>query len=139
MKTLYDAVKPEISVRAQSASTSVNGSSVDTQGYNNAFVQCDVGAASGSPTAQSVTYKVQESSDNSTFTDISGAVTSAITANNKSAQINLIGLGLNIARYIRVVATISFTGGTTPAIPVASSVLLGRAFEEPVGNSTIGA
>jgi len=140
MRSVYDAIKPAISVRSQSASAgTVNGSSVDTKGYNSAMVNCDVGAASGAPTTQSVTFKVQESSDGSTWTDVSGATTSAITADNKSAQIRVEGLGTSRSRYLRVVATVSFTGGTSPAIPISSAILLGRAYKEPVGNSTTGA
>ena len=140
MRSIYDGVLSKISVRPQSASAgAVNGSGVDTKGYNSGMAIIEVGAASGSPTAQTVDAKIQESDDNATWTDVSGATITQITADNKSAQIRVEGLGTNRKRYLRVVTTVGFTGGTSPAIPVSAHIVLGRAYKEPVGNSSVGA
>lgn len=85
-----------------------------------------VGAATGSPTAQGVALKVQtgDQLDGSDFTDVDGDTIAALTANSAEAEMNL---DLNpYKRYFRVVTTTTFTGGTSPAIPVAVSVVLGN-------------
>lgn len=115
---------------ASSAAATVNGAAIDTQGFNSLAFVGSCGAASGTPSAQSVIYKLQESDDGSTgWGDITGAVAAALTANNSTAKIPLNVQGRK--RYIRAVATVSFTAGTSPAIPVSGVILLGGAANLP--------
>jgi hypothetical protein len=53
----------------------------------------------------------------------------ALTANNTEAEVNVDLSGLK--RYVRVVTTVTFTAGTSPAIPVAAAVVLGGAESLP--------
>lgn len=104
---------------------SANGIILDRFGFYDAIVHLKVGAVTGSPTAQGVALKVQtgDQSDGSDFADVTGDAIAALTANSAEAELNL---DLNpYKRYFRVVTTTTFTGGTTPAIPVAVSVVLG--------------
>ena len=136
MRSIYDAVKSLVTVRPTNAAAGAQtAEAVDTMGYNTAMVVIEVGAASGSPTAQTVDAKVQESDDGSTgWTDVDGAAITQITADDQSALIRVEGLGTGRKRYLRVLATVGFTGGTSPAIPVTASIALGRAFNEPVNS-----
>ena len=68
-------------------------------------------------TTPSLTGKIQESSDGSTWTDISGAVFTAVTASENVQVLNF----QRTKRYARHVATIS---GTTPSF--ITSVLIGE-------------
>ena len=145
MRSLYDNLGVQTSVIAQSDSggSAVNGSSVDTKGYNTAVIRGRAEAASGSPTAASTVYKLQESADGSTgwadALDNTGVVI-GFTLNPKTAAAEglarIEGLGLNRKRYLRVVETTTFTAGTTPAVLVFGEILLGRGFQRPTNSAT---
>jgi hypothetical protein len=116
------------------ATAAVNGAAIqrvasgDT--YLGAILHLKVGAATGSPTGQSVVAKLQTSADGSTnWTDITGAATAAITADNGVAQVS-VNLG-GALTYIRAVVTPTLTGGTTPNIPVIATVFLAGDSEIP--------
>lgn len=110
--------------------------------YNSAVVCINTGACTGTPDTQSTTFKVQHGtkSDGSDMEDVpatayidyngSSATPPTIAADNTAANIavNLEGLG----RYIRVVATLAFTGGTTPKQFVVASAALGDGNGNPV-------
>lgn len=121
-------IKPALSIAPVSTdgSADVNGSGIDRVGYFSGVVVCAVGAASGSPSAQSVVFQLEESSDNSTFTAVSGA-TVTITADDTLGELD-VDLSAR-KRYLRVVCTdaTAFTAGTTPANIVTSSIVLGGA------------
>lgn len=116
----------------QVAAAAVNGVVIDRLGFNEAIVNLMVGAASGSPSAQGVSLKMQtgDQADGSDMADVSGATIAALDGNNETASLNF-----DLAeckRYIRAVVAVTFTGGTTPSIPVAVAVTLGGAETEPV-------
>lgn len=109
----------------------INGAAIDRLGFQSAVLQVANGAAAGAPTSYTVDAKLQESADGSTgWTDISGAAITQITADNSDeyVDVNLAGA----KRYIRVVATTAFVGGTSPTVPVAATVVLDGAAEKPV-------
>ncbi len=108
----------------------VNGDTIDRQGFDSCVIHARSGAVTGAPTAQTYDLKLQESSDGSTgWTDVVGAAITQITAVDASQEkgVNLLGC----KRYIRVVATVGFTGGTSPTLQIASAVALGGATELP--------
>lgn len=119
-------------IKPTNATTTVNGTGVDRLAYGSATLFAAVGAASGSPSAQSVTYKLQDSADDSTYADISTETSAlaAMTADNATGQLDIDLTGLR--QYVRVVATVSLTGGTSPAIPIAATLVLGGASVLPV-------
>jgi hypothetical protein len=101
-----------------------NGTGVDLAGAESALVSIITGTYGGTtPVAK---YKVQESDDNSTFTDVSddnliGATgnTSGVTiAASSAVKVDYVGT----KRYIRV--AISAVTGTTPVIRLGASVIL---------------
>lgn len=101
---------------AQAATTTVTGTSVDLQGTinpggRNMKVFLDVQTVAG--TTPSITVKIQDSPNGTTFTDVTGAAFSAITTNLTSAGT---GTSLHLVtnnRYVRAVAT--YTSNSTSA------------------------
>lgn len=145
MRSIYDNVAVTASIDPQSiTSSAVNGAAVDTEGYNTAMLRFRSAAATGSPTpTATIAVKLQEGtkSDSSDMADaldntgtvIGGTVSVISAAAPLVARIE--GLGSNRKRYLRVVATPSFVGGTTPAALVFGEVILGRAFQSPVNTA----
>lgn len=127
--SVKENIKQAFTLRPQAATASANGTGVDTLGYDSAMITLEVGTVSG--TAPTLDVKMQHSDDNSSFSDISGATFTQVTASNASKTLNL-SLGGARKRYIRAVATIA---GTTPNFALAVNVLLGRPDVAPVGNA----
>lgn len=97
---------------------------IDRKGFYGAVFTTVVGLATGSPSAQTVDTKIQEcDTSGGSYTDISGATMTQITADSLGGEINL---DLNsIKRYIKVVTTVALTGGSTPKLPVGVTYVLG--------------
>lgn len=111
-----------------STGTSVDGTGVSRAGYDHITIACQTGAASGTPTSYSATFKLQESDSLSTgYTDVTttqnngNAVSAAITADNTVAKILIDARGLK--KYVRVNVTAAMTGGSTPKALVASTMI----------------
>ena len=128
MRSVYDAIKVLQSLVPAVRTASANGTGVDTQGYNSAVAVILAGDIDLTTGDETYAFKVQDSADNSTFADVAGA-TATVTADNDVKYIRMEGLGITYRRYVRVVATLA---GTTPSWPGSASIVLGRAFTEPV-------
>lgn len=96
---------------AQAATTTVTGTSVDLQGTINPGgrnMKVFVDAQNIVATTPSITVKIQDSPNNTTFTDITGAAFTAITTNGAAgAPVEIHFLTNN--RYVRAVATYGST------------------------------
>jgi hypothetical protein len=141
----YDSVMVQsstvsaVGIQSLTGSSAVNGDSVDTAlgaligGAESIMVRVRAEIASGSPTTSTVAWALQESSDNSTWTAANDNTGTAIgaTLNVKTLAaesqarvegINLYSTKLTAApyggrkRYLRIVLTPAFSGGTSPAI-----------------------
>lgn len=120
----YVATKFSLAPQSMAASATANGSSVDRLGASSAVLVGLAGAATGTPTGVSVTYKIQDSADGSTFADVTSITDDVeLTAVSSAVELDVDLTGLR--RYIRVVATTALTGGTTPTILVAGCLILG--------------
>lgn len=143
MRSVFDSVKALAAVRPIAlAAGSATGIVIDTLGYDSAMFVVENGVATGTPDSYTVAGKVQESvnSDGSSASDISGAAITTITADSKSAQIRVEGLGTGSrARYLKLIITSAFVNGSSPKALVSGMCLLSRAKQEPVGNSTTSA
>ena len=120
MSTALNDVKNQaligVSVYPASVNDTNGGLSVDMiDADGRCFVVQSIGAVGG--TSPSPTGKIQESSDNSTWTDIPGAVFAAVTASNNLQTI----VFDRTKRYLRHFRT---TTGTTPSFIL--SVLIGE-------------
>lgn len=97
-----------------------NGTSVDLKDYIGR-AKVILHSALGTGTTPTLDVKLQESDDNSTFTDISGAAFTQVT--DAAASLQALSLDLDkTKRYVRAVSTI---GGTTPSF-TGNCVLVGR-------------
>lgn len=109
----------------------INGPSIDRQGFLSAVLGLQVGAASGGPTAQPVDAALEDSADGTTFAAVSPAVNlPQLTADNTASEVDVDLVRLR--QFIRVVVTVAFTGGAAPAIDVAAPIVLGGADVVPV-------
>ncbi|MCK5017952.1 MAG: hypothetical protein KAS32_12925 [Candidatus Peribacteraceae bacterium] len=132
MKDTGGEVKTVLAVIPQAkVAGALNGTGIDRRGYNSLVVTALRGADAGGASAWTCAVKVQDSADNSSFTDISGA-TGSIAYDSSSSGSAEINLDLRAyKRYVRVVMTPAFTGGSTPSLLVAASVALGQASVKP--------
>jgi hypothetical protein len=112
----------------------ITGAVIDRASYGYAescVIYAANGDAAGSPTAQSLNVKLQEcATSGGTYTDVSGAAITAIAADDTAAYKDFDLTG--VERYVKLVAVVAFTAGTTPSIPVNASLILGGAYHEPI-------
>ena len=100
-----------------------NSAAVDRLGFDSCVLAAQTGAASGTPTTLTLAAKLQESADGATgWADIADAAIEPLTAANGIARVNV---RLPAAkRYLRVVETVGFTGGSGPTIGASSTIVL---------------
>src|SRR5262245_40646955 len=100
-----------VGVPPQTASATVNGTGGDLlAGDGRCFALQQVGTVGG--TSPTLDGKVQESGDNSTWTDIPGATFATVTASNNYQAITF----ERTRRFVRYVGTIA---GTSPSFALA--------------------
>jgi|GEM_PF-3454154 len=110
---------------------SVNGVGADRSDYEYAvfvFSNCE---PLGTPLGITVTCTVQESSDDSTYTDITDASSSHNVTNTYTRTeiaVNLLG----VKQYVRGKMEVQFNGGTGPFIVCDAIGILGSPKEYPV-------
>ena len=131
---LQPSTVSSVAIQSLTGSSAVNGDSIDTGlvfDADSAMIHVRTEIASGSPTAASVAWALQESSDNSTWTAANDNTGTAIgaTLNTKTvaneSYVRVEGIMLNNGaasgaqggrkRYLRIVLTPTYTGGTSPA------------------------
>jgi hypothetical protein len=121
-------IKSDVSAFSGAANSAVTGAAIQRVGasfrYDSGQLVVGTGAATGSPTGISVAGKLQDSANGSTnWNDVSGTAISPVIVENGEAKVNVILRGCQA--YIRAVVTPSFTGGTSPTIPVAGIMIMG--------------
>jgi hypothetical protein len=126
-----------------SGSTAVDGSSVNTEGADNALIYAFGAEASGSPSAATLVVTLQESASGSgnwtnaldnTDTVIGFTLNCESAAAENAARIE--GLNLNRKQYLRAVITPAFTGGASPAILGYALIVLGNNGQLPVDSNS---
>lgn len=105
------SVFTQAAVPAASTST-VTGTGFDVSEYNGniTFAQ-SVGAVTG--TAPTLNGKIQDSADNSSFADVSGATFAQVTASSNLQTLNVDTR--SVRKFLRYVGTIA---GTSPVFPL---------------------
>lgn len=141
MKDLSNSISPAVSLAAAVRSAAANGTGVDLQGYESATVLVDVGAE-GDTLSSSVHFELslEESDDNSTFTDVAqagivdGTISSGgiflkldgTTGGDPDTAGGIFRVGyVGGKRYIRVV--IAKTGTHSNGTPIGAMVIRGHA------------
>lgn len=112
IKSIFDVAT---SLPPAARTATANGSGVDLRGYDAALVMMVVGTI----TDGTHTPKLQESSDNSTFTDVAASDLVGSFSNLASNTPQRVGY-IGSKRYVRVVVTVSgaTTGGVYGAVIV---------------------
>lgn len=111
-------------VPVSQAAGTVEGTSTDRLNFQSCRIAGMVGSVINDPSSQSVTFKLQHSDDDVTFTDVTGGGVTAITADDTITHLDF-DLG-GTKRYVRLYATVAFTGGVpAPSIPIAGLLILG--------------
>jgi hypothetical protein len=123
MRKLFDSIKSSFTIRPVTATATATGTGVDTQGYFDAVAVLEVGAVSG--TTPTLNVKIQESDDNSSWADVSGATFTQVSASNSSQVLRLSELNVTRKRYLRALGTIA---GTTPSFAFGVQLLMGDSY-----------
>jgi hypothetical protein len=108
----------DIVLNLAAASATANSGAIAAQG-GAAYVFLGVQITAITGTSPTLVVKLQESSDNSAWSDVAGATTASLTAIGSAVV-----FGATVKGYVRAVATI---GGTTPAV---TAVVAALAFPE---------
>lgn len=130
MRKLYDNLKVAASLVPAVRTADADGTGVDTQGYTDGMLVVSVGDIDLASTDETYVIELEESDDNSTFTDVTGFDVT-ITADNEVDHVRIPELNVTRKRYLRAVLNV---GGTTPSIPVAAVFLLGGGASGPVNS-----
>jgi hypothetical protein len=126
-KTLINVLNPAATVEVDGAAVPLSGQGFD---YRSGVLAVGVGAATGTPTSFSVAADIEDSPDGSTgWAPVSGVSITPITANNGQSSVKFIAAGMR--GYIRAQVTPTFVGGSSPAIPITATIVLGGTCEEP--------
>ena len=130
-----------VAIQSLTGSSAVTGDSIDTvlAGLESLMVHVRAEISTSNPSVATCAWKLQESSDNSSFADaqdntgtVIGATLNVKTvAADSYARVEGINLynGASAApfggrkRYLRIVLTPAFTGGTSPAILAYAQVI----------------
>ena len=131
MKDLYHRIVPVQSLAPSATTATRNGTGVDLQEYESACLELSVGAW----TDGTHTPKLQESSDNSTWTDVAagdqlGTFTAIAGTGQQNAE-QIVGY-IGSKRYIRPVVTVS---GATTGVVLGARVIKGHARFNPAGST----
>ena len=121
---------PRVGFVPQSAPAgTITGAAVERTGFFSAVLVAATGADVGANTVRSLAVRIQESADGTTgWVDVPGAAVPAITAVNTQADIDVNLAG--VARFVRVLGVVSFTGGT--GLLVGATLVLGGSDRRPV-------
>ena len=130
-----------VAIQSLTGSSAVNGDSIDTAQVfiaESIMVHVRAEIASGSPSAATVAWALQESSDNSSWgaandntgTAIGATLNVHTVAVDSYARVE--GIMLNRKRYLRIVLTPTFSSGTSPAILTVAEFIGAPASGQPL-------
>jgi len=113
--------------KADDGSAAYDGVAINRVGYQRGCFGIITGDLGGSPSATTIVAKIQHcATEDGTYVDVSGATHtfsgSAVT--NQIAEIN-VNFGV-LDKWARATVTTSFTGGSSPSIPIGSVCVLGN-------------
>jgi hypothetical protein len=129
---LFDNVRFVQSLTPTAARTSdVNGSAVDTQGFENGMVIISAGVIDTTDGNETYAFIVEDSADGSNgWAPVTG-LTATVTASGQVRYIRLRELNVAVRRHLRVVLDV---GGTTPSILCSAGIALAGKINGPENN-----
>lgn len=127
LKNFALATEPKIAIPATTASTTTNGTAIDLTTFKGNPRDIGFTAMASSLGGGTVTFKIQSSPDNSTWTDVTGGASANVTVNVPVA----LSVGdARVGRYVRLVAVLA---GATSAVFSAFAHGYDLAEEPPAG------
>ncbi|NOK06692.1 MULTISPECIES: hypothetical protein [Myxococcus] len=127
----YKADTQALPPSIQSAGTR-NGDGIDITAYGSGTLVANIGAVGAAPTATSITYALETSEDGTDgwvpLTDLNGNQfsTDAITTGDTCVELDFtLQYITRTHRFLRVVETVAFTGGTSPDVIAGATLVLG--------------
>jgi hypothetical protein len=132
-------------ISGQASAGTINGAGADAKqdGYGPyacGWITAKLGNITGTPTGQTLTVKLQDSADNSTFADFkdeSGSVVQSKVGLSAAGITKLPFVAKNARRYLRAVAVLGFTGGTAPKADVGLVLSLSGPVSAPVADQNV--
>ena len=128
---VFDNILVQASLVPATRTADANGTGIDTKGFNDAMLVVAVGDIDLADANETYEVILEESDDNSTFTEVTD-FSITITADNQVKELRIPDLNLTRKRYLRAVLDV---GGTSPSIPGTALFVLGSPFSGPVGNA----
>jgi len=128
-RDIWRMIKCEIGIDPDdSIAATIEGAAINLNysagGGESVVLHVACGAATGGPSAQTVDGKIEQSADGSTsWTDVGDAITQ-LTGDDEDGESPGINLS-TLQKYIRANIVVGFTGGSTPTIPVAATLVIG--------------
>lgn len=124
-------VMPTISPKGITNGLTITGIAVDRLGFRYAALVIQHGAATGTPLNYSVPIKLEESSDNSVWADVTSPI-ATYNADSNTYDCDVLNIDLiGRKRYIRASATATINGGSSPAMPLSATFILSGPYREP--------
>ncbi len=150
MRSVYDAVSQitalftGVGIQSLTGSTVVTSAAIDTKGFNSALIRVIAELTTSNPSVATVALTVTESATSggsyAPANDNTGTAigfTLDVHAARADNSCRLEGLnGENRKRFLKVVLTPAFTGGSSPAISCVAEVILAHAFNLPANTAT---
>jgi len=138
LRDLGNMIASQVTLAPQTIGTtgnsSVDGVGVDRKGYESAvfvFSNSEALAITTIPTGLTITYTVQDSSDDSTFADTAYSDTCVITNTYTVTEVDVHDMK-PLSRYVRGKVEYSATGGSGDFIVVSGTIVLGAPTNYPV-------
>lgn len=133
-------VPQSLSGTTEVLSAAIDRMTVGEQGFDSCKITGSVGAATGSPSSFTVTYRITHcETDNGSYvayTDPSTGSAASVTIDTAST---LTQLNVDLSqcyRYIKLSATPAFVSGTSPTIPFSGVIVLMGAHKAPPASTT---
>ena len=109
----------------------INGAWYDRKACESITMRGYTGAASGSPTAQTTDFKLQDADTiaGAGSADVTDGAMTQITADDGDVSLDIDARG--IKQFVRMVAVTVLTAGTAPKLPVAGTLIFGNTKKTP--------
>jgi len=120
----FNSIAP-CTIGSGTTEATVEGTGVDRRGYESAVFVFHNAQPTGTPTGVTISYYIEESADNSTFTAVASPaeghhhITNSATLTEVSCELE------SLDRYVRACMQCLFQGGSGPAVAVSAAVILG--------------
>ena len=123
---------------ANNDGTAITGDTIDREGYQSAIVVLHFAASTGSPTAPTALFRVEDAAESGFNVTNATWETLETVLDIKTAAIKYYYLDLAQAnRYIRVYYDATYSDGSSPKNIVSCEIVLGDKSILPAGSTTI--